>query len=143
MLRPYRHVLQRGDRRASTPLPQHVPWTPVFISLHCLCVNSVVLFLVSHANVNLEVYLSWVVILPWCGGEHLSLYVNVIVCYIYIYTVCLYSYHGSSSYMMYLQSVCILPVNRAVQEAAGLSAQWPFTSVMLVMPFFPFLSARQ
>jgi len=45
--------------------------------------------------------------------------------------------------MMCLQSVCVLPVNRAVREAAGLSAQWPFTSVMLVMPFFLFLSARQ
>jgi len=33
---------------------------------------------------------------------------------IYLYTVCLYSYKGSSSYMIYLQSVCILLVNRAV-----------------------------
>ena len=29
-------------------------------------------------------------------------------------------------------------MNRAVQEAAGLYAQWPFTSVMLVMPVFCF-----
>jgi len=45
--------------------------------------------------------------------------------------------------MIYLQSVCILHVNQAVRETAGLSAQWPFTSVMLVMPVFLFLSARQ
>ena len=47
--------------------------------------------------------------------------------------------------MIYLQSVCILLVDEAVREpeAAGLSAQWPFTSVMLVMPVFLFLSARQ
>ena len=78
-----------------------------------------------------------------CRGKHLSLYVRTCDCLSYIYTVYLYSYNGSSSYMMYLQSVCILLVNRAVREAAGLSAQWPFTSVMLVMPFFLFLSARQ
>jgi len=32
----------------------------------------------------------------------------------------------------------MLLVNQAVREAAGLSAQWPFTSVMLVMPVFCF-----
>jgi len=61
---------------------------------------------------------------------------------IYVYTVCLYSYKGSSSYMIYLQSVCTLLVNRAVREAVGLSAHWPFTSVKLVMSVFLFLSAR-
>jgi len=45
--------------------------------------------------------------------------------------------------MIYLQSVCILFVKRAVREAAGLSVQWPFTSVMLVMPVFLFLSVPQ
>ena len=47
--------------------------------------------------------------------------------------------------MIYLQSVRILLVNQAVREpeAAGLSAHWPFISVMLVMPVFLFLSARQ
>jgi len=78
-----------------------------------------------------------------CRGQHLSLYVRTCDCLSYIYTVCLYSYNGSSSYMIYLQSVCILFVKRAVREAAGLSAQWPFTSVMLVLPVFPFLSAPQ
>jgi len=62
---------------------------------------------------------------------------------IYIYTVCLYAYNGSSSYIICLQPVCILLVKRTVREAAGLSAQWPFTSVMLVMPDFLFLSAPQ
>jgi len=60
-----------------------------------------------------------------------------------MYTICLYSYNGTVSYMKYPQSVCILLVKRAVREAAGLSAQWPFTSVMLVMPVFLFLSAPQ
>jgi len=77
------------------------------------------------------------------ASTYLCMYVHVIVCHIYIYTICLYSYNGSSSYMIYLQSVCIVLVNWAVQEAAGLSAQWPFTSVMLVLPVFLFLSARQ
>jgi len=78
-----------------------------------------------------------------CRGQHLSLYVHTCDCLSYIYTVCFYSYNGSSSYMIYLQSVCILFVKWAVREAAGLSAQWPFTSVMLVMPVFLFLSAPQ
>jgi len=78
-----------------------------------------------------------------CRGKHLSLYVRTCDCLSYIYTVCLSSYNGSSSYMIYLQSVCILFVKWAVREAAGLSAQWSFTSVMLVMPVFLFLSAPQ
>jgi len=78
-----------------------------------------------------------------CRGQHLSLYVRTYDCLSYINTVCLYSYHGSSSYMIYLQSVCILFVKWAVREAVGLSVQWPFTSVMLVMPVFLFLSAPQ
>jgi len=45
--------------------------------------------------------------------------------------------------MIYVQSVCILFVKRAMWETAGLSVQWPFTSVMLVMPVFLFLSAPQ
>jgi len=78
-----------------------------------------------------------------CSGQHLSLYVRTCDCLSYIYAVCLYSYNGFSSYMIYLQSVFILFVERAVREAAGLSAQWPFTSVMLVIPVFLFLSAPQ
>jgi len=58
-----------------------------------------------------------------CRGQHLSLYVRTCDCLSYIYTVCLYSNNGSTSYMIYLQSVCILFVKRAVREAAGLSAQ--------------------
>jgi len=76
-----------------------------------------------------------------CRGQHLSLYVRTCYCLSYMYTVCLYSYNASSSYIIYLQYVCILFVKRAVREAAGLSVQWPFTSVMLVMPVFLFLSA--
>jgi len=45
--------------------------------------------------------------------------------------------------MIFLQSLCILLVNQAVRETAGLSAQWPFTNVMLVMPVFLFLSSPQ
>ena len=41
------------------------------------------------------------------------------------------------------QAICILFVKQAVREAAGLSVQWPFTSVMLVMPVFLLLSAPQ
>jgi len=78
-----------------------------------------------------------------CGGEHLSLYVCTCERLSYICTVCLYSYNGFSSCMIYLQSVCILLVNQAVRDAACLSAQWPITSAMLVMPVFLFLSARQ
>jgi len=56
-----------------------------------------------------------------CRGQHLSLYVRTYDCLSYIYTVCLYSYHGSSSYMMYLQSVCILFVKWTVRESVNLS----------------------
>jgi len=42
-----------------------------------------------------------------CRGQHLSLYVRTCDCLSYIYTVCLYAYNGSGSYMIYLQSVCL------------------------------------
>jgi len=32
-----------------------------------------------------------------CRGQHMSLYVRTCDCLSYIYTVCLYSYNGSSS----------------------------------------------
>jgi len=41
---------------------------------------------------------------------------------IFIYTVCLYLYNGSTSYMRYLQSVCILLVNRAVRGCGPVCA---------------------
>ena len=56
------------------------------------------------------------------GGEHLSLYVHVFVCHIYIYTVCLYSYNGSSSYIICQQSFCIFIVNWAVRGCRPVSA---------------------
>jgi len=56
-----------------------------------------------------------------CRVQHLSLYVRTCDYLSYIYTVLLYSYNGSSSYMIYLQSVCNLFVKRAVRETAGLS----------------------
>jgi len=105
-----------------------------------------------------------------CGDEHLALYLQVIFCHIYIIslplfiqwvqfiydisTVCLhftceferielpaklldYFLRSNQSNINQHQSINVLC------GAAGLSAQWPCASVMLVMPIFLFLSAPQ